>query len=133
MSKTLLVFTLCGALILTACGSGGVGADSTPGTVPAKYAGQVNPLDSSAAEQGSRLFSANCLSCHGPEGHGDGPVASGLNPKPRNLAVLQQTAADDYLIWRISTGKPGTAMVGWGTVLTTEQIWQVIAFIRTLQ
>ena len=90
MSKALFVWTLCGALILTGCGSGGVGADSAPGTVPAEYAGRVNPLDSSAAEQGSRLFSANCLSCHGPEGHGDGPVASGLNPKrkkPRRFAT----------------------------------------------
>ncbi|MBK8420507.1 cytochrome c [Candidatus Villigracilis saccharophilus] len=40
---------------------------------------------------------------------------------------------DDYLFWRISFGKDGTAMIAWKDVLTEEQIWQIIAFIRTLE
>jgi mono/diheme cytochrome c family protein len=33
------------------------------------------------------LFKDNCVVCHGPQGHGDGPAASAMNPRPRNLAT----------------------------------------------
>jgi mono/diheme cytochrome c family protein len=46
---------------------------------------------------------------------------------------LQSTVADDYLFWRIHNGKTGTAMVAWKGILTDEQIWQVVSFIRTLK
>jgi len=56
-----------------------------------------------------------------------------LDPKPKNLAALQENVADDYLFWRINEGKPGTSMVAWKGILTEEQIWQVVSFIRTLK
>ncbi len=37
--------------------------------------------------QGKTLYASNCVSCHGPAGRGDGPAASTMNPKPRNLAA----------------------------------------------
>ena len=32
------------------------------------------------------LYATLCVSCHGPEGRGDGPMAANLDPKPRNYA-----------------------------------------------
>jgi len=26
------------------------------------------------------------MTCHGPQGHGDGPASAGLTPKPRNFS-----------------------------------------------
>jgi len=100
--------------------------------MPKEYVGLTNPLDSSAIPGGAQAFAANCQSCHGPQGHGDGPVAESLSPRPKNLAALQLTVADDYLFWRINEGKPGTAMVAWKSVLSAQTIWEVITFIRTL-
>jgi mono/diheme cytochrome c family protein len=71
--------------------------------------------------------------CHGSQGHGDGPAGQALDPKPRNLAELQAKAGDDFLFWRIREGKPGTSMVAWKGILTDEQTWQVVSFIRTLK
>jgi mono/diheme cytochrome c family protein len=71
--------------------------------------------------------------CHGPQGHGDGPAGQSLEPKPGNLAQVQARAEDDYLFWRIHDGKPGTSMVAWKGILSDEQIWQAVAFIRTLE
>jgi mono/diheme cytochrome c family protein len=34
---------------------------------------------------GKDLFGRDCIQCHGPLGHGDGPAAVGLNPAPRNF------------------------------------------------
>jgi mono/diheme cytochrome c family protein len=35
--------------------------------------------------KGAQLFKANCTSCHGETGMGDGPTSVTLNPKPRNF------------------------------------------------
>lgn len=36
---------------------------------------------------GKELFVAQCTSCHGDVGRGDGPAAGALDPKPRNFTV----------------------------------------------
>jgi len=36
--------------------------------------------------KGKELFVKNCQSCHGKEGRGDGPAASGLSPRPRDFS-----------------------------------------------
>lgn len=37
-------------------------------------------------DRGKALYEQNCVPCHGPRGLGDGPAASTMNPRPRNLA-----------------------------------------------
>lgn len=135
MRMLLLVSLVLGASILIACSGngGGTEANATLAPVPAEYAGITNPLGAEAAVQGAKVFQSTCATCHGSQGHGDGPASGSLDPKPKNLAEIQSVAGDDYLFWRVSTGKPGTAMVAWQGILTEEQIWQVIAFIRTLE
>lgn len=119
------------ALVLSACG-GGAAATEIP-AVPAEYAGATNPLGPDAATAGAEVFKTNCESCHGPQGHGDGPAGAALDPQPKNLAEFAPQVGDDYLYWRVNTGKEGTAMVAWKGVLTDDQIWQAVAFIRTLK
>jgi mono/diheme cytochrome c family protein len=137
MKKILFSVLSLAALALAACSTGGEGSGpdlvSTPAPVPAEFAGQTNPLGADAATTGAEVFNSNCKACHGDQGHGDGPAGGSLVPKPRNLPQLASIVGDDYLFWRISTGKPGTSMVGWKDILTDEQIWQIVAFIRTLK
>jgi mono/diheme cytochrome c family protein len=129
-------------LLVAACG--GSADDSSRLNIdrpapPADYAGKTNPLgdDGAAVEVGKILYAANCASCHGPEAMGDGPASNSLNPKPRPLATEMKSLQDDYLFWRISEGgafSPFTsAMPAWKTILSEEQIWQVVAFLRTLE
>jgi mono/diheme cytochrome c family protein len=138
MKNILLILFVLASLLLTACGSNN--SDSTPqaiGTlesVPAEYADKTNPLGADAStDDGAKIFKTNCETCHGTLGHGDGPIGEALDPKPKNLAELQVVASDDYLFWRISEGKPGTSMPPWKNILNEEQIWQIVAFIRTLK
>jgi mono/diheme cytochrome c family protein len=131
MKKVLFVLLILAALVLAACGASATQVVLTP--VPADYAGKTNPLGADAATAGGEVFKTNCATCHGDTGHGDGPAGAALDPQPKNLAVLQSQAGDDYLYWRINTGKPGTAMVPWKGTLTDDQIWQVIAFLHTLK
>jgi len=42
--------------------------------------------DLSSAAEGRTLYETNgCVSCHGPQGHGDGPVGKTLTPAPRDF------------------------------------------------
>ena len=133
MKKIFFVVLMLAALTLTACGTGSAETVASPDSIPADFAGKTNPLGSEATIVGVEVFNANCVPCHGPQGHGDGPAAAALDPAPKNLAELQVQVDDDYLFWRINTGKDGTSMAPWKGILTDEQIWQVISFIRTLK
>jgi mono/diheme cytochrome c family protein len=135
--RKVLYLALLGLFVLTACGknngSSGSQTISTPVPVAVEYAGKTNPFGSEAVDEGAEIFKTNCATCHGPQGHGDGPAGQSLDPKPKDLSALQKIVGEDYLFWRISEGKPGTSMVAWKGILTEEQIWQVVSFIRTLQ
>lgn len=119
-------------LTISACASPAAPSTEIP-PVPAAYAGKTNPLGADAAAKGALDYVSYCEACHGVSGIGDGPAGAALNPRPASLPKIAAQVGDDYLFWRISEGKPGTAMVGWGNVLNEEQVWQVVAYIRTLK
>ena len=134
-NKTILFLALIfGLIILSACSSySAVDSPAPLATVPPDFAGKTNPLGSDASIAGAATFKIYCSSCHGDTGHGDGEAGLYLDPRPANLAILNSTVADDFLYWRINTGKEGTSMPAWKGVLDEQQIWQVIAFIRTFK
>lgn len=106
--------------------------------VPEEFANLANPYsgDPDAIDQGEILYQADCSSCHGFTGEGDGPASAGMDPKPKNLAENQPDLSDSYLYWRIFEGglmEPfNSSMPGWKGLLSEERIWQVIAFLRTM-
>jgi DMSO reductase family type II enzyme heme b subunit len=79
--------------------------------------------------------------CHGEEGDGLGPAAEFLNPPPRDFSLgqykIKTTGFDDPiandadLIRMIRDGMPGTAMPGWGDMLSDREILDVIHYIKT--
>ena len=105
---------------------------------PEEYTGLANPFsdDPEAIAEGKDLYRANCSSCHGTTGEGDGPAAAGMDPPPQNLASRQSNLSDAYLFWRISEGglmEPfNSIMPGWRGLLNDEKIWQIISFVRTM-
>jgi copper transport protein len=98
--------------------------------------GPVNPIPVSPASlaQGQATYEAQCVPCHGPTGKGDGPLALTLNPRPADLT--QHTApgvhSDGKLYDWISHGIPGSAMPAFQTILSDDERWNVINYIRTL-
>jgi mono/diheme cytochrome c family protein len=102
------------------------------GGAPAPAGGKAD------ASRGAPLYATNCASCHGPKGDGDGPVAAALNPKPAKHSdgAYMNPLTNEHLF---KTIKDGGAAVGkspmmapWGGVLTDDQIWDVVAFVRSL-
>lgn len=107
---------------------------------PPEYAGLTNPHegDPQAIAAGEEIFQTNCASCHGEQGRGDGPAAQGLDPAPASLAdqAMMHDLTDGFLFWRVTEGglmEPfNSAMPAWGDILTEDERWQVISYIRTL-
>lgn len=103
--------------------------------IPEGYAGLTNPVqaDEASLERGAALYNANCASCHGDGGMGDGPAGSALNPAPSAIAHTSQMMADDYLFWRISEGGVpfSTTMPAW-KALDEQARWDVINYMRAL-
>jgi len=91
-----------------------------------------NPFtgDAKAAKAGEYEFRINCALCHGlgAKGGGRGPDLT--------RAVKKHTHNDAEMFQVISNGIPGTAMPangtnGQGVGMTEEEIWQIIAYIRS--
>lgn len=100
---------------------------------PARAARKKNPIptDANSVAAGKAVYAAQCLSCHGPAGHGDGPAAKDLNPKPRNLsepAIQSQT--DGSIFWKLTEGKK--PMPTFEKLITENDRWHVINYVRTL-
>ena len=80
----------------------------------------------------------NCQRCHGPQGKGDGPAGKLLKTKPADWTDKGKMSrlSDDYL-YKIISGGGGasgksTLMPAFKSKLSDAQIWDVIAFIRSL-
>ena len=117
---------VCALVLLSAL----VAFASAPG-----FARQVhNPLadNQSAAKAGEFEFRINCAFCHGlgARGGGRGPDLT--------RAHLLHGDSDADLFRNINQGIPGTAMPangtnGQGVGMTDEEIWQIIAYLRSIQ
>lgn len=101
-----------------------------------EYAGLVNPLpmDAAVLQRGEEIYTAQCASCHGDGGMGDGPAGELLDPPASPIAHTSQMMGDDYLFWRISEGGIPfeTAMPAWKDVLDEQSRWSVIHYVRAL-
>jgi mono/diheme cytochrome c family protein len=104
--------------------------------VPEHYATATNTVGYTinAIAAGGPLYASHCKTCHGETGLGNGGLAQALSPSPALLAYLiqQPIAIDQYLLWSISEGGKqfGTAMPAFKDVLTEQQIWQIVAYLR---
>ncbi|MBC8285002.1 MAG: c-type cytochrome [Nitrospinae bacterium] len=100
----------------------------------------VNPLGTNPenVSAGEKLYQKEakplaCVQCHGVKGKGDGVMAKGMTPKPRDFfcSAMMKDIPDGQLFWVVKNGSKGTGMMPFGT-LNDNQIWQVVSYIRRL-
>ena len=98
---------------------------------PARAASRANHLPSTtdAVKRGFDLFVRECAQCHGKAGHGDGPKASSLSPRPVDLASQRvQSQSDGALFWKLSQGRGLMPRA----VMSDKDKWAVVNFLRSL-
>lgn len=103
---------------------------------PAAMAKDLSPEET----KGKTVYEKRCIHCHGVKGKGDGPAADRLRPRPRSFKVARYKFSEvmfgklpqDKLIIRwVTEGLPGSSMPGWKDILSTEEIKNVVAYIKT--
>ena len=72
-----------------------------------------------------RLVFQKCAVCHGSEAEG----RVGMAPRLASKSFLA-AASDAMLLNTISQGRTGTTMIPWGSILKSEELEAVIAFLR---
>ncbi len=94
---------------------------------------QTAPIQWPRLENAKKIFAAQCQSCHGADGKGDGPLAAGLDPLPTNFH--EPDKADGLSPFQafntIKLGVEGTSMMAFSD-LTEEETWDLAFYILTL-
>lgn len=120
---------LFGASLLVIAASATTASAQGSWVAPADAKNLKNPV--LATRVSAKSVEANCASCHGTSGKGDGPAANALPAKPADWTsenVQKQT--DGELFWKISNGRG--PMPPWKHLPETER-WEIVNFIRTLR
>lgn len=88
-------------------------------------------------EVGRKLYLANCASCHGPAGRGDG-LDMPVDEQGKVITVRDLTAGKfrgggepEEIFKRIVCGIPGTPMPVQES-MTDEEVWQVVHYVKFL-
>jgi mono/diheme cytochrome c family protein len=119
--------------------SGRVDAAPTPTflevPVAARPAASAQTLD-----VGRKAYEANCVQCHGAKGDGNGFGAPFLVPPPRDFTTadykFRTTASgdiptDEDLFRVISRGVSGTGMPPWQYLLTEQERWALVDYVKS--
>lgn len=86
------------------------------------------------AAKGKSIYQSKCVTCHGPEGKGDGPVGKKLKPPAGDFTSDEsKKKSEDELRATIENGKPKTSMVAWKKQLNETEIQDVLAYVLTLR
>lgn len=76
------------------------------------------------AAQASVLYHNYCSVCHGDHGNGRSRASGALSTAPRDFtsAASKAELTRERIVLAITHGRPGTAMVGWTTQLSAQDI-----------
>ncbi len=139
MNRLLLALSLL--LFLSAC------KVSQPGSLETSVAhevkqvtiggkNQVNPVpdDPASVAAGARHFQHHCQVCHGLDGQNTGvPFARRMDPPVPELTSSEvQEFTDGQLKWIIEHGIAPSGMPAWKGLLSDEEMWQMVRYLRHL-
>lgn len=124
---------LASAVVLVAiqlATSGVVGSQGASAKTPVK---PVASTPKSVAD-GQRLFRAHCRMCHGNTAKGDGPEAPpGSHPANLTDDTWSHGSTDGEIFEVIRSGVgPKFDMKGFRSRLTTEEMWSLVHYLRSI-
>jgi len=122
-----------------------IGADNPPGGIERALASRAmdvyaskhkpegnNPTTITAATltEGAKEYEEHCAFCHGGAKAKISPMRDKFNPPVPQLIDRIPHDDDAWLFWVTKHGVRMTGMPAWDGVMSDEEMWQVIAFIK---
>ncbi|MBE0678548.1 MAG: cytochrome c [Bacteroidales bacterium] len=96
--------------------------------VPEDRRGRLStfPFTDETRKEGERLYTINCMSCHGTPGKNN---YIALEPSPGDPATEKiQRNNDGEIFHKVSVGRG--QMPSFRSVLTTDEIWKIVSYVR---
>ena len=98
--------------------------------VPAQWASAA----AGDAAKGKSIYQSKCVTCHGPQGKGDGPIGKSLKPPAGDFTSAEAKKKSPGELQKIiENGVPKTSMVAWSKQLNETEIQDVLAYVLTLR
>lgn len=100
-------------------------------------------LTRQSMETGQKLYARDCAACHGESGRGYGPAGRelpgmsamhpGMETGPADFTDITKlfSASDALLQGKVLRGGMGIGMPEWGSLYTDEEMWAVVAHLRS--
>jgi thiosulfate dehydrogenase len=141
---TLLVIGI-GAFVVSHRGLYPIGADNPPGLLERALASRAldeyanrhkpaggNPVQATAANltEGAQEYEEHCAFCHGGAKATISPMQHQFNPPVPQLINRIPSDDDAWLFWVIKHGVRMTGMPSWDGILSDDEMWKIIAFIK---
>lgn len=84
------------------------------------------------SSRGRTLFAQNCSVCHGEKGDGNSRAKHSMSPPPRDFTspAARAELTTERMIKSVTYGRAETAMAGFATQLSKEDIKAVVDYIR---
>jgi len=103
-------------------------------TVGDKSAKNAMPFTPENLADGKQAFGHYCIACHGLDGQNTGvPFADSMSPPLPSLASTEvQSYTDGQLKWVIDNGISPSGMPASKGILSDEEIWSIVLFLRHL-
>jgi mono/diheme cytochrome c family protein len=122
-----------------------IGADNPPGSLERALAGAAmdhyaekhkpagdNPVQPTSANltDGAKEYEQHCAFCHGGAKAKISPMQDRFNPPTPQLIDNIPHDDDAWLFWVTKHGVRMTGMPAWGGILSDDELWKIIAFIK---
>ncbi|MBB3104232.1 c-type cytochrome [Azomonas macrocytogenes] len=82
--------------------------------------------------KGAGHYASACTACHGAPGEAQSLVVQYMTPPPPLLAPRIKEWQPEELFWIVKHGVKFTAMPAWPAQERDDEIWAMVAFLRTL-
>lgn len=140
-----LLALACGVFLVSQLGLYPIGADNPPGALEHALASRAmdvyadkhkpagdNPVQITSASLtiGATEYEEHCAVCHGGAKARISPMRDKFSPPAPQLIDRIPHDDEPWLFWVTKHGVRMTGMPAWGGVLSDEEIWKVIAFIK---
>jgi len=108
-------------------------AHALANTLLKAYRIEATPASPPHVAKAAPLYAQQCAGCHGPTGHGDGPVAASLTPRPIAFTDAERAAQRSPLALYqvISQGLSGTAMPSFAQLPDADR-WALAYYVGSL-
>lgn len=122
------------ALVVVALVAGlGVGSRAVVEAANRGTVRATNPIPATAdsISRGMLIYLANCSTCHGGNGLGNGPQAAGMLPAPGPVGSPIAAMSDSELQYLVTNGVAGTKMPSFATTLSENDRWDLVNYLHS--